>query len=369
MEEFDFSPGLGQPLIRIMQSASGAIGAKVYPGALSLCCYFAASPLPVGAAVIEVGAGACGLPSLFLAAAGARVIATDAPAMLPLLEANVSGSSGSMGGGVRVAAFDWADANAAAAVRAVAAAHGGWGRASTPSYIIGADVVYHEPLIAPLLAGLRALTTRDDGDNVNDKEDDKDWEPPLIILAYIQRFKRAKKFFKEAAKDFSVTCVAGGRDWKAADGGSRYQAPGGGLVTDYEGLTWALPRAQAALASGENQGVAHIPTLAPGDADYARHCARLVAAAAFISSSSNLSPRPPAALKASISSHHVDSDSGDEWVDASGAASTFLAAVGAGDLVGDAPSAAAAAAAALGVPLAPPVESYIYILKRRKTCV
>ena len=86
-------------------------------------------------------------------------------------------------------------------------------------------------------------------------------------------------------------------------------------------------------------------------------------------------------------SHHIDSDSGDEWEDADGAALQFTSAVGrvgwsglssADDACGEkvtgsasgkggSRAAALAAAAALEVPLSPPVASYIYVLKRRKS--
>lgn len=212
MDAFDFIPGVGRPPIRIQQSASGAIGAKLYPGALSLCAYFSSSPLPLNAAVIEVGAGACALPSFALAAAGARVVVTDTAAMLPLLSANVTSSA--LAQSLRACEFNWIVNVKESAARVVQEArqHCRWGRAGTPSFIVGADVVYHEPLITPLIEALRALTEPASLDDSCGDEGGGEGpiEPPTIILAYIQRFKRARRFFKAAAKYFDVVCVAGG---------------------------------------------------------------------------------------------------------------------------------------------------------------
>lgn len=353
----------------IRQHASGSIGAKLYPGALALCAHFARAPLPAHAAVIEVGAGVCALPSISLAVAGARVIATDAGDMCALLGANVARaadavSASGRGGALSALPLFWGSADDAAAVRVAARERAGWGRSHVPSFVIGADVVYHEPLIEPLLAALRALT---DPPTTAD-ESSGDWAAPTVILSYVQRFKRARRFFKSAARDFHVSVVACGQ---RAEAGAPALPPSSApfsRVVDYAALTWALPVAQRTLAGVGAEGV-HVPSLAPGDADFETHCRLLVAAAAECVAAAPAQGGGGFAHGA----HAIDSDSGDEWEDAPGAARAFITnascsaetAAGDGGALSVLKADAARAAEKLGVPFEEYAECYVYVMTRR----
>ena len=323
--------------------------------------------------MVEVGAGVCALPSISLAVAGARVIATDASDMCALLGSNVARaadavSASGRGGSLSALPLFWGSAADAAAVRAAARARAGWGCSGVPSFVIGADVVYHEPLIEPLLSALRALT---DPPSAADESSD-DWAAPIIILSYVQRFKRARRFFKAAARDFNVSvvpcgqCYEGGASSTGAAVAPSSSAPFSRVV-DYAALTWALPIAQRALA-GEGSGGAHMPRLAHGDADFENHCRLLIAAAEKVTGAA---AHEEAA--AGSSAHAIDSDSGDEWADAGRASRAFIQhaccataeATDDGGASSSLKAAAARAAGKLGVPFEEPAECYVYVLTRR----
>jgi Lysine methyltransferase len=68
--------------------------------------------------------------------------------------------------------------------------------------ILAADVVYHEHLIDPLLDTLVELT-----DPTHGLVNPSTALPPLVVISYVQRFKRAKAFVKKARKRFDVETV------------------------------------------------------------------------------------------------------------------------------------------------------------------
>ena len=386
---FDFLHDPSNTVFRVEQRATGSIGAKLYPGALLLCAHLRAQPLPAGACVVELGAGACALPSLWLSRSGARaVVATDAPAMLPLLAANVARA----GGGALAAApgapaalsfapFEWG-AGDAAAVAALRAGLGG-----RVDYVVAADVVYHDPLIAPLLGALRALTDAPPGAGAG-------WAPPVVLLAYVQRFKRARRFFKLAAAHFDVVQVAGAtRPGRQGAGGGAAGDPGApARVVDYDALTWAMPEAlrvvqgaaaATAASGGEGappplrrfarpDGLHAVPLVRCDDVGYEHHCALLEAAGGCCGGEGTADSAGGVDAGGGGGGHGAhrvgDSDSGDEWEDPRGAALTFSASVGVGL---EAPAchpgrgAAQRAAARLGVPFAEPVEGSVWQLTRR----
>jgi hypothetical protein len=220
MQSFTFQgpPGCALPL-RIAQDSAGVIGCKLYPGALLLCQYLAHAPLPRGSAVLELGAGACGLPALWLSRCGCRVLATDVPAVLALLDANLAangggGGGGSDGGSLQCAPLQWGT-EGAGGVAGVGALLQGLGQRL--DYIVAADVVYHDEFIAPLLAALLQLTEppppAPPAEGAGAAPAAAPWAPPTILLSYVQRFKRARRFFKLAAAHFEVQVLAGaGRD-------------------------------------------------------------------------------------------------------------------------------------------------------------
>jgi len=251
-------------------------------------------------------------------------------------------------------------------------------------YIVAAGVVYHDPLIAPLLHTLLELTESPS------EGGEEGPPPPTIILSYVQRFKRAKRFFKLAAAHFDVKVVAGpptGGGQGKATTSTTATIPGGGLCVDYDTLTWALPKVLAHLprmvassdASGEEQGgrEEQVPLVRTHHASYEDFSELLVKAAAAAAADAGaygsgggcgaaelVKPSPPAATS---SKHGIDSDSEDEWEDSEGFAKTFASTVGGDDSSGSAQgeSPAAKAARQLGVSFPPPSQAYIYTLTRK----
>ena len=381
MRAFTFQGPPGH-VFSIAQDAAGAIGSKLYPGALLLCQYLAHSPLPRGSAVLELGAGACGLPALWLSRCGCRVLATDVPAVLALLDANLAANGGGGGGGsggesdggsLQCAPLQWGT-EGAGGVAGVGALLQGLGQRL--DYIVAADVVYHDEFIAPLLAALLQLTEPPaPAEGAGAAPAAAPWAPPTIILSYVQRFKRARRFFKLAAAHFEVQVLAGaGRDRALP------AAPGGGLCVDYDTLTWALPKVLAAGGGGAT------PHLQCHFASHGAYCSLVKAAAAAqaagaggeggggAAAAGGAGAGAPAAAAAAAapaaSRHGIDSDSEDEWESSESYARAFAATVGAGGGGGAATSGGsdaelAAACAALGVDVPVGAQAYIYALRRR----
>ena len=273
MDSFTFSCASLPAPLTIEQEAQREIGFKVYPGSLVLLQHFERHPPPPGSVVLELGAGVCALPSIVLSHGGCHAIATDVPVMLDLLATNCERNAA-----VRqpddVAATQQLDGTtAAAAAGSCSVAPLTWGDADTGGpppgvphrvdLIIGADVVYHEPLIAPLLATCVRLT---DGPS----------PPPRIVLSYVQRFKRAKAFLRAARKHFDV------RVEQVAD------------VVDYDTLTWGLHALQQRVATGQagEGGLAAPPSLhlTPSSAGFDEYCALVIAAAAGAVRSTDVCP-------------------------------------------------------------------------------
>ena len=156
LEELDYEELWGE-------GASGRVGAVRVVGSLEACSFTEFgnevwpgskvlgewltrhSDVVAGKRVVEVGAG-CGLPGLVAAAVGARrVTLTDLPEALASLRRNASENARAVSCEVTCEALRWG-------------AHG----AGLPDcdVVLGADVVYKEALIAPLLSTLRALVFR-----------------------------------------------------------------------------------------------------------------------------------------------------------------------------------------------------------------
>ena len=322
MNAFTFQGPPGH-VFSIAQDATGAIGSKLYPGALLLCQYLAHAPLPRGATVLELGAGACGLPSFWLSRSGCRVLATDAPAVLPLLEANIAANRASEDPErpLRCAPLQWGSGSAAAALPALLAP------GEPLQYIVAADVVYHDEFIAPLLAALLELTSAP-------AHAPEPWAPPLILLSYVQRFKRARRFFKLAAAHFEVEVLAGaGRGGPAGSG-----APGGGLCVDYDTLSWALPR----VLGGEG-GRGAPPHIEAACASLDAYCALVLQRAAERAAApvpggaeagqegAGGAGAPSLSAASSTSKHGIDSDSEDEYEQSQACARAFAQTVGRGE--------------------------------------
>lgn len=242
MESFSFvSPLIGRPLL-IQQEVTGVIGCKVYPGALLLVGHFEKHPPAPTTRFLELGSGVCGLPSLVLAGAGCSVVATDVPAITGGLASNLVLNESS----ATCHALTWGDAAEACALRAALVSCGGALRGHRPpcplpteaprpgsgggsvagliDVIIAADVVYHEPLIEPLLQALVTLTDPPPREATDASAASLatlcQCPPPSIVMTYVQRLKQAKVFFRLAKKWFDIEVIPVGS------------------VVDYDILSW-----------------------------------------------------------------------------------------------------------------------------------
>jgi predicted nicotinamide N-methyase len=113
--------------------------AELWPSGLALARALEGHPLR-GRRVLELGCG-LGLPSLIAARAGAAVLATDwAPEALALLERNAARN----GIALRTARVDWREAEPVV-------------RSGTWDLVLGADLLYEERNVEPLLGLLGRL--------------------------------------------------------------------------------------------------------------------------------------------------------------------------------------------------------------------
>lgn len=181
-----------------------------------------------GKTVLEVGAGVCGLPGLLLAKLGARVALTDLPSIMPMLSENVAANTSSGGNGHDAAgspdcvalALSWGGSDVEELRSGLSDAFG----CRVPDVIVAADCVYHEHLVDPLLETLIALTEPDTGSggssggggagvgsagssdiSASAAAGDASHASPVILMTYVQRFKRARRFFKKARSHFDIS--------------------------------------------------------------------------------------------------------------------------------------------------------------------
>jgi protein N-lysine methyltransferase METTL21C len=262
----------------VQQAAGQDIGFKLYPGATILCKwlenhYASDERLSSCKRVLELGAGISALPSMLMAAKGKDVVATDCPDVVDFLQRNIDGNRGAFssfaskegigaaepGGSLFATSLLWGKDSE------VPIEHSAKSLLSTtfkPDLILGADIVYHEHLIQPLLDTLLALTEPSMYEGST---------PPPIVMAYVQRFKRAKQFFKLAQKHFEIKTVpvfvantATSSDKPSAGVGAAASVAfnDGGLdCIDYEVLTWTLPTLlkKAGLSAHPNHH--HVPLI------------------------------------------------------------------------------------------------------------
>lgn len=395
MDTFLFKPALEGRLLQICQSSTGAIGSKIYPGALKLCSFLPnangneeekATPKELDeevekdstsstsiltkvlaeliykdCLVLELGAGVCALPTLQLALAKRQVIATDLPEMLPLLGSNLESNFPSLPRLASTFPLAWGVESDVAALRS--------SLTRFPDVILGADVVYHDHLIEPLLSTLKWLTN---GDDTTGRD------PPVIVISYVQRFKKAKRFLKLARKSFDVTIYSTGH------------------VVDYDVLTWSLPKV-VAMSKGEGvPGETEQPMIfTPQSAEYNKFIDALTLidhkslseqeheVSASFRDSIKTGEKSSSSEKGEIvsnPSHHIDSDSGDEWEDNDGYKRRMLNTTVSGIMDNhghrkfldhDDPQSmsrdqkAQYAASKLGFCIHDPLESFVWILKRK----
>ena len=385
-----------RPSWTLHQAVAGVIGFKLYPGALLMMAWLeaqarAAPPLPSPAAavpppapalprladlaaadapstVLELGAGVTGLAALGVAALGYTALATDLPAVVPSLADNLARNAGELRGVASAAPLSWGDAAAATDLLETCRAAG-----RPVRLILGADIVYHEHLVDPLLATLTALTEPPpDGS-----------PPPAILLTYVQRFKRAKAFFHKAAKAFDVVRVPLGE------------------VVEYDCLSWVLPTLLAPPATASAAGGGGDSTDVEVDSTWAaydtfrdallRHAAAGTLADVWArraggdgscdggSGGGGDEGAATSGVAPAVVHHGVDTDSDTDKTfhdlfGATAAEALFAAPGGAGAGAGaDAPApppptpqaAAHAAALAAGIPFAEPLQAAGYLLRRR----
>jgi len=396
MESFLFSPRSSTLTFQINQSSTGAIGSKIYPGALKLCSYLPtldkegdeatytqdyhvsndstsnsssiltkvlAELIHKECLVLELGAGVCALPTLQLVLAGRHVVATDLSDMLPLLKSNLDTNIPSLRSG-SVFPLAWGIEADVKSLRSSLAT-------KFPNVILGADVIYHDHLIEPFLNTLLWLT------EIDSESSSGCTLPPVVVISYVHRFKRAKRFLKLAKKNFEIDIYPTGK------------------VVDYDVLTWSLPKVAAVSKKEEVKKM----IFTPQSADY-DHFIDALASVDFDElhvMTTRLEPKLSLPLnkddddsetlikiiekKKPISqSHHIDSDSEDEWEDSDGYKSRLLNATISGiieqnnsteinqgiSLEMNRDQKAHYAASKLGFCIHDPLESFIYILKRKR---
>lgn len=146
------------------------------------------SPLRPGSSVLELGSGT-GVVGLACAAAGAsRVVLTDLSRMLPLLRDNAASTNSLLSRGpvVAVAELEWG----VTGVDQFKAAH--FPEPAEPDAIVGADVVFIESQITPLLTVLKALSSE---------------RTTILIATEIRDENCFKRFLEQAELDFELTRV------------------------------------------------------------------------------------------------------------------------------------------------------------------
>lgn len=146
------------------------------------------SPLRTGSSVLELGSGT-GVVGLACAAAGAsRVVLSDLSRMLPLLRDNAAATNSLLSRGpvVTVAELEWGVTDLSGFI----ASH--FPDQAEPDVIVGADVVFIESQITPLLTVLKALSSS---------------RTTILISTEIRDQNCFKKFMEQAELDFELTRV------------------------------------------------------------------------------------------------------------------------------------------------------------------
>jgi hypothetical protein len=377
MDTFLFSPRSSTKTFQIHQSSTGAIGSKIYPGALKLCSYLPSTLdkeeedeathtnvsndsiltkvlselIHKDCLVLELGAGVCALPTLQLVLAGRQVIATDLSDMLPMLRSNLETNFPSLCSG-SVFPLAWGNEADVKSLRS--------SLSKFPNVILGADVIYHDYLIEPFFNTLLWLTETDD--SISERT-----LAPVVVLCYVHRFKRAKRFLKLAKKNFEIEIYPTGK------------------VVDYDVLTWSLPKVAAVSRKEEVKEMIFTPQSADYD-HFIDELADLDIEDLHLSGSFNKDD-----TKTSIDiiekknqasqNHHIDSDSEDEWEDNDGYKSRLLNSTISGiiennnsteinqgkSLEMNRDKKTHYAASKLGFCIHDPLDSFIYILRRKSS--
>ena len=200
----------GLPLVLAQDLTEGSTGGYLWAGTVKALEHvlsrgvldtITASP----PRVLELGAGV-GLASIVLALAGASVVATDRASALPLLQRNVDAHAEMLeadgAGDVRVFAHAWGELASAELQREVDLGF---------DLIVACDCVYATHAVEPLIASMRALSSR---------------ARTKLIVANAQR-TALEAWLRSVRPHFDVDLLAEGRAasaGSAADGG----AGGGG---------------------------------------------------------------------------------------------------------------------------------------------
>jgi SAM-dependent methyltransferase len=182
----------GFPLFISEQPNTGlGTGLNVWDGAVVLAKYLEIThPDLTGRRVLELGAGT-GLVGIAAALLGADTLLTDLPYALPNLAAAVERNRPKLKGSAVVAELDWFKPTACAAATAAAA--------QGADFILGADVVWVEELIHPLLDTLVWATDKPTASGGK----------PVILLAHQTRSRASDAilFAGLAGRGFAVNTV------------------------------------------------------------------------------------------------------------------------------------------------------------------
>lgn len=124
-------------------------GLKLWDGSYLLASYVEKHLPLAGKTCLELGAG-CGLVSLVAVLAGAKVVATDLPEILPRMEHSITTNLNRINQEINIkcAALDWNNPT-------------DFKPKTSDQFdvILGSDIVYHPDLIDPLIKTLNCLTT------------------------------------------------------------------------------------------------------------------------------------------------------------------------------------------------------------------
>ncbi|CAL1538723.1 unnamed protein product [Lymnaea stagnalis] len=133
------------------QSAEGDVGCVVWDAALVLCGYIGKQNCFVDRSVLELGAGtgAVGLTAAYLRA---RVVITDLPEFVPLLQHNITLNKNKLKGSCTAMALPWGDKKCMTDIKE---AH----FRSGVDYILLADCVYYEQSLEQLKDTIEYFST------------------------------------------------------------------------------------------------------------------------------------------------------------------------------------------------------------------
>jgi hypothetical protein len=266
MNSFKFSSSLLSSDLSIQQKSDGLIGTKIYPGALLLCEYIENNwKVFKNKCILELGAGACALPSLLLSKSShIKTFASDTNEMQDFIKTNICNNG--VFASCSPLVLYWGSKTDVDAF--IASCEGRY-----PDEIIGADIIYHDELISPLIDTMKYMSER---------LLELTGKCVPFTFTYVQRFKRAKKFFALGKKHFKIERL------RLKD------------VVDYDALNWSIP-----LLHASNE-----PVFTSSSASYESYCKAVLEKAEHVKLTGG---GPASEVDVCTPVHHaVDSDTDEE---------------------------------------------------------